>query len=337
MITVKPASTTSLANLATERRDAGDLVDDDDARARCRGGRSGGSCRRRRTTRRSHPASTSVGDRHCSLLIASSADSASISVPTLNPSSTCSIDRRDRPSPRAGSGRRRPRRSPPAATRRTRRSSRSRTGRGPCASRSARAVRRRWRSPRCPVGSLARPFGRAGVGPVDAEVPDVGERVAERAQLPVEHRRDPAGRRVGQAVAEPVVAVGDRDAVLLRASAAPAGRRPRRSPAARGSWSSPTASSSASPDARRSPSRLARSPRPTSSTSTSCRSASTSMRCRLAARRCSTDISARPCLRCRAPRRRRSPSRRTAHRSPTRRCTARAPAARARRSCRRRR
>ena len=49
-----------------------------------------------------------------------------------------------------------------------------------------------------------------------AEVPDVGERVAERAQLPVEHGGDPPDRRVGQAVAEPVIAVGDRDPLLLR-------------------------------------------------------------------------------------------------------------------------
>ncbi len=62
------------------------------------------------------------------------------------------------------------------------------------------------------------------VVPVDAEVADVGKRVAQRAQLPVEHRVDPATTDIGQAVAEAVVAVGDRHALLHgEAVAQPAG------------------------------------------------------------------------------------------------------------------
>ena len=51
------------------------------------------------------------------------------------------------------------------------------------------------------------------VGPVHAQVADVGERVAERAQLPVEDGRDAAVLDVGHAVAEAEVAVGDDDAL----------------------------------------------------------------------------------------------------------------------------
>ena len=83
---------------------------------------------------------------------------------------------------------------------------------------------------------------------------------------------------VGEAVAEAVVAVGDDRRPAARGSARRGAGRPRRWPAARGSWSSPTASSSASAGARCSRSRRARSPRPTASMSTAWRSARTSMR-----------------------------------------------------------
>ena len=52
------------------------------------------------------------------------------------------------------------------------------------------------------------------VGPVHAEVSDVGERVPEGAELPVEHGVDAPGDGVGQAVPEAKVAVGD-DRVAL--------------------------------------------------------------------------------------------------------------------------
>ena len=79
--------------------------------------------------------------------------------------------------------------------------------------RSARAGRRRTGSRRRRSGRCGGPSS-ARVGPVHAEVADVGERVAERAQLPVEHGGDAADVGVGEAVAEAVVAVGDDDALL---------------------------------------------------------------------------------------------------------------------------
>ena len=56
----------------------------------------------------------------------------------------------------------------------------------------------------------------ARVRPVDAEVADVGERVTERAEFPIEHSRHLTGLPVDEAVAEPIVAVCDRDADLRR-------------------------------------------------------------------------------------------------------------------------
>ena len=55
----------------------------------------------------------------------------------------------------------------------------------------------------------------AGFGPGGEHVPDVGARVAERADLPVEHRADVAAG-VDDAVAEAEVAVHDRALGLLR-------------------------------------------------------------------------------------------------------------------------
>ncbi len=66
-----------------------------------------------------------------------------------------------------------------------------------------------------PVGSFGTTLYGAGVGPVDADVADVGERVAQRAQLPVEHGVDPAPGDIGEHVAEPIVAVSDRHALLI--------------------------------------------------------------------------------------------------------------------------
>ena len=54
----------------------------------------------------------------------------------------------------------------------------------------------------------------AGLGPVDDQQADVGERVAERAELPVDDRRHLAGGREDHVV-EPVVAVDDRRRPLL--------------------------------------------------------------------------------------------------------------------------
>ena len=54
-----------------------------------------------------------------------------------------------------------------------------------------------------------------GLGPIDHQQPHVGERVAERADLPVEHR-DHVAVGVGHAVVEPVVAVNDGGGALLR-------------------------------------------------------------------------------------------------------------------------
>ena len=65
------------------------------------------------------------------------------------------------------------------------------------------------------VGSLCRDSP-SGPRPVHAEVAEIGERVAERAQLPVEHGDDAARLDVGDAVAEAVVAVRDRNALLHR-------------------------------------------------------------------------------------------------------------------------
>ena len=57
--------------------------------------------------------------------------------------------------------------------------------------------------------------GFSGLGPRVQHVPDVGQRVAERRDLPVEHRRD-ASLEGRDAVAEPVVAVHDARRALLR-------------------------------------------------------------------------------------------------------------------------
>jgi hypothetical protein len=54
----------------------------------------------------------------------------------------------------------------------------------------------------------------AGLGPVHEQQAHVRERIAQRAELPVEHRGDGAVR-LEQAVVEPVVAVDDRGPTLL--------------------------------------------------------------------------------------------------------------------------
>ena len=87
--------------------------------------------------------------------------------------------------------------------------------------------------------------------PVEEEQPEVGERVAERRHLPVEHRDDLA-RVVGRhhRVVEAVVAVHDRGRAGRRAARRAAGARARRPRAARGSSTAPTARPSAAPAAR---------------------------------------------------------------------------------------
>ena len=72
-------------------------------------------------------------------------------------------------------------------------------------------------------GSSPRP------GPVDHQQPDVGQRVAERADLPVEHRDDVAVV-ADHAVVEPVVAVDDAGRALLGDARPAGGRGPRRPP-----------------------------------------------------------------------------------------------------------
>ena len=52
------------------------------------------------------------------------------------------------------------------------------------------------------------------LAPVDEQQPDVGQRIAQRAELPVDHRGDLAGGREDHVV-EPVVAVDDRRRPLL--------------------------------------------------------------------------------------------------------------------------
>ncbi len=54
------------------------------------------------------------------------------------------------------------------------------------------------------------------IAPVHPDVANVGERVAKRAQFPVEHGGDAASGHIDHAVPEPVVAMCDRDSLLAR-------------------------------------------------------------------------------------------------------------------------
>ena len=88
----------------------------------------------------------------------------------------------------------------------------------------------------------------AGTGPVHLQHPDVGQRIAERADLPVEHGEDVAVV-ADHAVVEPVVAVDDGRRALFRDAAAAS--RSCTSSTAGSSWSAIAATGSKTNRTRR--------------------------------------------------------------------------------------
>ena len=104
----------------------------------------------------------------------------------------------------------------PASSARTRCSTRSVTGPGPTPASYRAATSARRREPGCDGGGeVVGDHVVARLRRRREEIADVGERVAERAQLPVEHREHGAVL-VDDAVPEPQVAVHDAALVLLR-------------------------------------------------------------------------------------------------------------------------